>query len=179
MNDLFELIRASVPAKEVARRYGLEPNRAGFARCPFHGGDNTPSLKLYDGARGWHCFGCGAGGDVVDLVGRLFHLGPKEAAERINADFCLGLVMERPRKGARPPPAVLEQRARQAQRADMKNRLIANCREHASIWIFVANHRPVDDDDARKVADLLARLDRLEYEIEGGEDDLRGISERV
>jgi hypothetical protein len=30
--------------------------------CPWHGGDDTPSLTIYPPGRGWYCFGCGRGG---------------------------------------------------------------------------------------------------------------------
>lgn len=83
-------IKASVSAKEVAEFYGYAPNRSGFICCPFHGED-TPSLKAYDGQGGWHCFGCGAHGDVTDLVARLFDLPFLEAQAKINEDFRLGL----------------------------------------------------------------------------------------
>ncbi|MGM0575079.1 MAG: CHC2 zinc finger domain-containing protein [Myxococcota bacterium] len=57
----------------LARRLGARPGRAvnGKARCAciVHGGDNPTSMVLGHGVHrdGWHCFGCGAGGDVVDL----------------------------------------------------------------------------------------------------------------
>ena len=35
----------------------------------------------------FHCFGCGADGDVIDFAARLFRLPVKEAAERLAADF--------------------------------------------------------------------------------------------
>jgi len=30
--------------------------------------DKTPSFTVYPGDRGWHCYGCGRGGDVVELA---------------------------------------------------------------------------------------------------------------
>lgn len=40
------------------------------ARCPLPGHDDkTPSFVVYrDNERGWHCFGCQRGGDVVNLA---------------------------------------------------------------------------------------------------------------
>lgn len=90
---IFNEVKARLTMREVARQYWNEPNRAGFVRCPFHD-DRTPSLKLY--ADSYHCFGCGAHGDAVDFVGRLFNLEPLEAARRLNADFSLGLDFDRP-----------------------------------------------------------------------------------
>lgn len=35
----------------------------------------------------FHCFGCGADGDVIDFVAQLYGLESKEAAEKIAADY--------------------------------------------------------------------------------------------
>lgn len=95
MSDVFAEVKRGVSALDAARHYGLSPNRAGFVRCPLHG-ERTGSLKLYTGERGWHCFGCGAGGSVVDLVGALFDLDPMGAVRKLNADFHLALPLDRP-----------------------------------------------------------------------------------
>jgi hypothetical protein len=47
-------------------------------RCPFHD-DATPSLVIYPPGKGWHCFGCGRGGDAVAFVSERFHVGAVEA----------------------------------------------------------------------------------------------------
>ena len=57
-----------------------------MAKCPFHS-DQSPSLKLND--EYYYCFGCGATGDVIDFVARLFQISNKDAAEKIAADFGL------------------------------------------------------------------------------------------
>ena len=77
MQNLFQAVKAAVPLPEAARRFGLEPNRGGFVRCPFHE-DHTPSLRLYEDH--YYCFGCHAHGDVVDLYARMGRLRPIEAA---------------------------------------------------------------------------------------------------
>ena len=41
-------IRSMLTAQQVAEHYGFEVNRSGFMKCPFHTGDRTASLKLYD-----------------------------------------------------------------------------------------------------------------------------------
>ena len=90
-----EEIKRRVTAVEAADKYGLSHDKAGFAVCPFHG-DTAPSLKLYAGARGWTCFGCHAGGSVIDLVMRLTDTDFCQAVEKINRDFCLGLPLGTP-----------------------------------------------------------------------------------
>ena len=37
----------------------------------------------------FHCFGCGADGDVIDLTAKLFQLSLLQAAEKLAADFGL------------------------------------------------------------------------------------------
>ena len=63
-------IRNTVTMEEILGFYGYEVKRGGFMICPFHG-DGDPSLKVYrnkNGHSGWHCFGCGRGGSVIDFV---------------------------------------------------------------------------------------------------------------
>lgn len=64
MIDIKDIKRAH-PMPEVVRGYGISINRAGFCRCPFHP-EKTASMKIYP--QSFHCFGCGAGGDVIDFV---------------------------------------------------------------------------------------------------------------
>lgn len=53
-----------------------------WAICPFHQ-ETKPSLCCYDDGKGWHCFGCGAGGDAISLVMKLYGLKFKEAVKFI------------------------------------------------------------------------------------------------
>ena len=51
--------------------------------CPFHA-DRNPSMKV---DFRFHCFGCGADGDVIDFVAKLFQLSLRQAVEKLAADF--------------------------------------------------------------------------------------------
>ena len=81
---MYETIKAAISVKQAAEHYGLKVNRNGMACCPFHN-DRHPSLKLIEDY--FFCFGCGAKGDVIDLVARLFNLSGYEAAQRLAIDF--------------------------------------------------------------------------------------------
>ena len=81
---IYETIKAAISVKKAAEHYGLNINRNGMACCPFHN-DRHPSLKLNE--EYFFCFGCGAKGDVIDLVARLFYISGYEAAQRLAADF--------------------------------------------------------------------------------------------
>lgn len=81
--NVFQAVKESVSTREAAEAYGIRVNRNGMACCPFHD-DHTPSLKL---DQRYHCFGCGADGDVIDFTAQLFGTGKKEAAVKIASDF--------------------------------------------------------------------------------------------
>lgn len=125
-NDVAEEIRHRVSALQAAEAYGLQPDRRGFVHCPFHIGDNHGSLKLYPEDRGWHCFGCGAGGDVIDLVRQLFGLSFRQAVLRIDTDFSLGLTGRRLRRADRSALlAARREEERKAAEMDARYRTVA------------------------------------------------------
>lgn len=73
------------PAAELAHSAAAPlPTKSMTLRGPhFH-----PSMKL--NKRYFYCFGCGATGDVIDLVARLFDLSSYEAAQKLAQDFGIG-----------------------------------------------------------------------------------------
>ncbi len=50
--------------------------------CPFHS-DTTPSLTVTPAKNLWHCFSCGAGGDVIEFVRRIDGVDFPEAVRRV------------------------------------------------------------------------------------------------
>ena len=81
--SLFKDVKAAVTTRQAAEYYGIKVNRSGMCRCPFHD-DRLPSMKVDNR---FHCFGCGADGDVINFTARLFDLNNKEAAEKLAGDF--------------------------------------------------------------------------------------------
>ena len=81
---------------QVMDSEGIKVDHHGKFVCPFHD-DTSPSGKVY--GEHWKCFGCGAHGDVIDIVMRMNDLTFQDAIE------VLGL------KGDKPRPEVI-QRAR-------------------------------------------------------------------
>jgi hypothetical protein len=67
-------VRAQLPLAYACYRLGVYLDEDGAALCPFHA-DRNPSFRLWvgdDGVERWHCYPCGTGGDVYDLI-RLTH----------------------------------------------------------------------------------------------------------
>lgn len=86
-------VKDSVSCKTVLEANGITVSRHGFAVCPLHG-DSDASLKVYDNGRGWCCYGCHKGGDVINLARYLYGVGFGDAIRRLNADFNLGLDVD-------------------------------------------------------------------------------------
>ncbi|MBP5606913.1 MAG: hypothetical protein J6X66_01415 [Lachnospiraceae bacterium] len=89
--NMFQEIKDAVSVREAASFYGLKVTRGGMACCPFHD-DRTPSMKV---DKRFHCFGCGADGDVISFVQKMFDLDSKQAAFRLIDDFHLNIDTNR------------------------------------------------------------------------------------
>lgn len=81
--NVFDAVKQSVTTRQAAEMYGLKIRRNNMASCPFHN-DRTPSMKVDNR---FHCFGCGADGDVIDFVSRLYGISSLEAAQKTASDF--------------------------------------------------------------------------------------------
>ena len=88
-DDVREMVRAAAPIAVVARTLGITLTGRGpqlKALCPLHD-EKTPSFTI-NAARGrFHCFGCGVGGDVFDLVTGVNGGGFKEAVRELADQF--------------------------------------------------------------------------------------------
>lgn len=124
----YDEIRARVSCLEAGRYYGADVKRSGFICCPFHN-ERTPSLKLYDGDRGFYCYGCGKGGDVIELASGLLNLSRVQAAEQLNRDFSLGLSFGKDRETA-------EQRRQREEQQAMRERYRQYC-----AWLDMARYK--------------------------------------
>ena len=97
--SIFETVKATISVRQAAECYGLKLSRNNMVCCPFHD-DRHPSMKLNEDY--FFCFGCGAKGDVIDLVAKLFNLSNYEATQKLAADF--GLDPKPPNAAAMEKP---------------------------------------------------------------------------
>lgn len=89
----YEEIKRMVGMRQAAEFYGFPVDRQGRCICPFHR-DRHPSLKIYPHNRGYYCFSCGAGGDVITFAGKLYGLDNESAACKLIEDFHLPIRTE-------------------------------------------------------------------------------------
>ncbi len=101
-------IRRSNPIADIITNSGVELRRLGqrlTGRCPFHG-DTRPSLVVYPQAANYYCFGCGAGGDVIDFVSRVNGVGFVAAVRMLNGEApmkCTSVIEAAHRFTLNPP----------------------------------------------------------------------------
>nr|WP_304218690.1 DNA primase [Fredinandcohnia onubensis] len=90
--ETIEKIRISVDIVDVVSEYVQlkKQGRNYFGLCPFHG-ENTPSFSVSPDKQIFHCFGCGAGGNVfsflMDLEGYSFAEAAINLANKVNIDL--------------------------------------------------------------------------------------------
>ena len=87
--NVFEVVKQSATTRQAAECYGFHVNRTGKIICPFHN-DKNPSMKVDNR---FHCFGCGADGDVIDFVSKLYGVGSLQAAKKLATDFGIMCVV--------------------------------------------------------------------------------------
>ncbi|EPI41928.1 CHC2 zinc finger domain protein, partial [Gardnerella vaginalis JCP8522] len=77
--DLYDIVSATVT---------LKPSGTGtfVGLCPFHD-EKTPSFSVRPSLGVWHCFGCGAGGDVFKYVEQKENIDFREAVELLADRF--------------------------------------------------------------------------------------------
>lgn len=77
-NDIVSVISPYVELKRRGKTYvGL---------CPFHN-EKTPSFTVYPDTQSFYCFGCGAGGEIINFTRRIENIDFYEAVKSL-ADKC-------------------------------------------------------------------------------------------
>jgi DNA primase len=107
-----ESVKAANELQAVVAERGIELRKKGrvaVARCPFHD-EKTASFTITPSKGLYHCFGCGAAGDVIGFVTKYDRVSFGSALETLakRAGLQLSKVMEeRPRILQRTPLSVL------------------------------------------------------------------------
>ena len=90
--ELIEEIRSSNDIVDVISKY-ITLKRSGrnfFGLCPFHK-EKSPSFAVSPDKQIFHCFGCGAGGNVIHFISKIEGLDFKDTLEllanRVNIEL--------------------------------------------------------------------------------------------
>ena len=83
-DEALERLKREVSLARLIEAQGLKLISQGkdlACRCPWHEGDDTPSCIVSPKTNLWHCFGCDAGGSVIDWVMRRHKVSFRHACE--------------------------------------------------------------------------------------------------
>jgi DNA primase len=83
-DEALERLKREVSLKRLIEGQGIALISQGkdlACRCPWHEGDDTPSCIVSPKTNLWHCFGCDAGGSVIDWVMRMHRVSFRHACE--------------------------------------------------------------------------------------------------
>jgi len=83
-----DIILNTITMYDIVDKYNIK-HKGKKIRCPFHGTDKHPSAVIYD--KRFHCFACQEHQDVIGFVEKYFNISFREAMQKINQDFNLGL----------------------------------------------------------------------------------------
>jgi DNA primase len=131
MYDIQSIRRAN-PITDVIANSGVDLRQLSqrlIGRCPFHT-DGKPSLVVYPKDASYFCFGCSAGGDVIDFVSRLNGVGFRAAISMLS-----GASVE-PRRRDDTRIAAVPSRFRAGPPTEAESRVIdaAAASYHESLW---------------------------------------------
>ena len=155
--SIFEAVKQSVTTRQAAEHFGIQVGRNGMCRCPFHD-DKTPSMKV---DRRFHCFGCGADGDVIDFVSRLESISPKEAALMLAQAFSVPYEDKEPPRRRKPRQETPEQQFRRMERYCF--RVLCECRNQLGLWKRDYAPKTPDEDWHPLFVEALQKQDYVDY----------------
>ena len=141
--------------------YTAERIQKGMICCPFHK-EKTASMRIYED--GFYCFGCGRGGDVINFIAYIYNVTNKNAVEKIDADFNLGLT-----SAEYDPVAEMKREYERKKRDDAeawkKRMLIKLCKSRFAWWC-IGNSRDYTKYTAEETALASANCNFLDYVTE-------------
>ena len=84
--EVIEQIRSSTDIVDVVGEYVqlTKRGRNWFGLCPFHG-ESTPSFSVTSDKQIFHCFGCGAGGNVITFLMDIENITFQDALARLGS----------------------------------------------------------------------------------------------
>lgn len=86
--NIFEEVKSQLNITQVVEYFGFKVNRARRFVCPFHN-DTNPSASIKNDY--FHCFSCGAGGDLITFTAKYWGLRNIDAAKKLIEIFDLDI----------------------------------------------------------------------------------------
>lgn len=86
--SIFDEVKSQLNIRQVIEHYGFKVNRAHQFVCPFHN-DHKPSASIKNDY--FHCFVCGAGGDLITFTAKYLGMSNIDACKELVREFGLDI----------------------------------------------------------------------------------------
>lgn len=131
-----ETIKETYTMPAILARYNMTIKK-GFCTCPFHKGDHTASMKVYN--NGFYCFACGKGGDVIKFVQEYEGLSFRDACKWISGE-------ELDKKARNQIVAADMRRMARIKKRERLNKQLAEVnKQFNGLWGKYLNAQPISD----------------------------------
>ena len=97
-NNIFQEVKSQLNIRQVIEHYGIRIGRNNKFKCVFHN-DKHPSASIKNDY--FHCFVCGAGGDLITFTARYLNISNFEACKVLIKEFGLDIETEADYKAER------------------------------------------------------------------------------
>ena len=128
---MIEKIRSSTDIVDVVGEYVqlTKRGRNWFGLCPFHG-ESTPSFSVTADKQIFHCFGCGAGGNVITFLMDIENITFQEALSKLGTRSGVDVEIDAPAHSG-PAPSKSDQQLVLMHEfaADMYHHILLNTEE--------------------------------------------------
>lgn len=158
--------------QSVLEKEGVELRRKGrnwWACCPLHE-EKTPSFKVSAERQSFHCFGCGAHGDVISFIRESHNLSFHDALAYLGIEK--GRLVKVDRKAER------RRQLKRSYHAWLKRYYFQLCAQSCSLHTLrlqVAAHPTIPEDQAWKFAAAMGKTVEIDYLLdlllEGSEEE--------
>lgn len=153
--------------EDILNKYGIKQEKKLF-HCPFHKDENA-SAKAYDNS--FYCFSCNRTGDIIQFVQYLYNLSFKEAMQKINIDFNLGLKCNQKIDREKIRQIELEKKRKEFQKQQKNNLFQWRCNVLRDYYKLINYYkRKVNTQNWENLTSTIAyfqqQADILEYKID-------------
>lgn len=141
-----EEIKSRYSMTDIVTRYGYKVSRAGFISCPFHKGDRTASMKIYKDS--YHCFGCGANGDIFafvqnhdncDFKTAFYSLGGEYGKRDFKADMSLYRLKKKKERAKREKTRLKQEKDLRAFFINTIQKTLRTVEPMSDVWCYLIN----------------------------------------
>ena len=138
---MIEKIRSSTDIVDVVGEYVqlTKRGRNWFGLCPFHG-ESTPSFSVTSDKQIFHCFGCGAGGNVITFLMDIENLSFQEALSKLGGRAGVDVEISAPANSGPAPTKTDQQLVLMHEfAADMYHHILMNTEEGQAALDYLEN----------------------------------------